>query len=103
MRQLTGAEAERVKQEKLWKTQEICTGAGWNQNGRIPCGEVFEIDEMEIQRRSHSDYGGGSDTYYGFTCPVCGCFTELNEKQLPSYVKSKARPYIPIESSNGDR
>lgn len=76
-----------------WSIQETCTGRGWDQNGKSPCLALFEIDASDIYARIHHDYGGGSDTYYGFVCPRCGCFTEISNRRLPSYVRANARRY----------
>lgn len=109
MRKLEGEEAAKVKQEKLWKTKEVCTGKGWQQDGdKKPCGEAFELTELDIQFRVHNFMGRGNDTYYGFTCPECGCFTELNESDIPSYVRNNAPQYEKPPAScsgtdNGDK
>ena len=77
----------------IWKKEVTCTGAGWQQTG-TPCHSLFEIDARDIKRRTHTDYGGGTDTYYGFVCPDCGCFTEIPSKDIPSHVKSNAPKYV---------
>lgn len=76
-----------------WTMQATCTGAGWSQKGRGPCYSLFELDGRDIYKRSHTDYGGCTDTYYGFICPDCGCFTEIPKEKLPSGVRSNAKKY----------
>lgn len=78
---------------ELFRIQVTCDGRGWNQDGHDPCYALWEATEADIYSRPHTDYGGSTDIYYGFVCPDCGCFTEINAKYLPSNVKSKARPY----------
>ena len=86
---------------KLFKIKATCDGNGWDQGQRRPCYSLWEVDENDIQTRLHTDYGGTTDTYYGFTCPDCGCFTELDEKEIPPNVKIQARRYIdPAEIDN---
>ena len=80
--------------EKQWKMEATCTGAGWNQNGKSPCYSLFELTGGDIRKRTHVDYGGGKDTYYGFVCPDCGCFTELPEGKIPYSVRSNASTYV---------
>ena len=75
---------------KLWRGKYTCTGKGWVQNTH-PCGSLIEVLASDITTRDHTDYGGGRDTYYGFYCPVCGCFTEIPESKLPYEVKSMAQ------------
>lgn len=76
-----------------WKIEATCTGAGWDQNRKKPCNALFELNQRDIYKRTHLDYSGDSETYYGFICPDCGCFTELKENNIPSYVKSNAMIY----------
>lgn len=82
-----------------WKIQATCTGKGWNQNHKVPCNALFELNQSDIYFRTYTDYGGGTDTYYGFICPDCGCFTELNSNDLPSYIKSSAKSYKLYENA----
>lgn len=79
---------------EIWKTKATCSGAGWNQEGRTPCYSLWEVTALDIRSRRHTDYGGGTETYYGFVCPECGCFTELNSKDIPYDVRSKAPEYV---------
>lgn len=76
-----------------WTIKATCDGNGWNQEGRTPCGSLFELDSTDIQKRTYTDYGGGTDTYYGFTCPDCGCFSEIPSNKIPSHIRSNARKY----------
>ena len=77
----------------LWRTEATCNGKGWDQNGKNPCYALWEVTALDIRKRTHMDYGGGTDTYYGFVCPDCGCFTELSEKGIPHEVKNNAPVY----------
>lgn len=79
-----------------WSIEQYCTGHGWDQNGKVPCGAQLEVADIDIQHRDHTDYGGGNDRYYGFTCPICGCFTEISTSKIPYNVRSLAdkKPYI---------
>jgi hypothetical protein len=36
------------------------------------CGAVIEYFENELEYKTISDYGGGSDRYAFLTCPNCG-------------------------------
>lgn len=76
----------------IWKIEASCTGAGWQQS-RTPCNALYEINATDIKKRTHTDYGGGTDTYYGFVCPDCGCFTEISESKIPYNVRSHAPMY----------
>ena len=54
---------------ELFKMKAICSGEGWEQEERKPCYQLWEISALDIEKRSHTDYDGGTDTYYGFVCP----------------------------------
>lgn len=75
---------------KLWKIEDTCTGKGWDQGSNVPCGASLEISALDIQYRTHADYSGYTDTYYGFICPICKCFTEISTNDIPKYVLNSA-------------
>lgn len=87
----------------LFKMKATCTGAGWDQGNRCPCYSLWEVTAKDIQRRTHTDYGGNTDTYYGFTCPDCGCFTELDKDDIPFDIRANAKNYSKISNDNSDR
>lgn len=78
---------------EIFKIKATCSGSGWDQGSRVPCYSLWEVSAADIQKRTHTDHGGTTDAYYGFTCPECGCFTELDEKEIPYDIRTKARTY----------
>ena len=78
----------------VWKKEFTCTGKGWQQK-KTPCGALLEVSAQDIQYRTHTDISGFTDVYYGFTCPLCGCFTEIPTSQVPSSVRTTASKYEP--------
>ena len=83
-----------------WKIDCTCTGYGWNNPGKTPCSALLEIDQSSILKRHHTDISGETDVYYGFVCPVCGCFTEIESKNIPNFVKNNATEYkVPMENN----
>ncbi len=36
------------------------------------CGATLNYVPSDIKKEVHTDYGGGSDTYYHIKCPPCG-------------------------------
>lgn len=74
---------------QLWRGELTCTGAGWQQTGK-PCGRLIEVLASDVEARGHTDMTGCRDTYYGFRCPACGCWTEIPSGDLPYDVKSMA-------------
>ena len=73
--------------------QVECTGGGWNQNEKVPCGSTLEINTDDLLKREwakYPDYGGID---YGFICPICGCFTNIDEKSLTNNLKNMAKDY----------
>lgn len=85
---------------KVWKIEQTCTGKGWEQNGNVPCGALLEVAAQDILHRDYADYSGDSERYYGFICPTCKCFTELNKKEIPQYVINNAPSYKSIKDDS---
>ena len=83
-----------------WSIECFCTGKGWDQEGKVPCGAKLEVSDVDIQKRVCTDISEVSDTYYGFTCPLCKCFTELDESKIPWSVRGIAKNYKKHESSS---
>lgn len=77
----------------VWRKQVTCSGKGWSQGGKTPCWSLLEIGPEDIKARNHTDISGCTDTYYGFECCKCGCFTELPSNQIPEDVKHAAKKY----------
>ena len=82
--------------QRLWKVEATCTGRGWNQEGKSPCYALWEVSAMDIMKRVHTDISGDSDTYYGFLCPECGCFTELPSSDVPNFIRTNAKQYVRV-------
>ena len=38
------------KNEKLWRKELTCTGAGWQQHGAVPCGRLIEVLATEDRK-----------------------------------------------------
>lgn len=76
-----------------WILEDVtCTGKGWDQNGKKPCYSIWDLDSGVILSREYTRYGEDYPTkYYGFFCPECHCFTELNEKLIPHDVKKNCK------------
>ena len=79
---------------EIFKIKATCSGSGWDQGSRVPCYSLWEVSAADIQKRTYTDYGGSTDAYYGFTCPECGCFTELDKNEIPATIRNSARLYI---------
>lgn len=82
--------ASAKKNPKLWRKEFTCTGKGWMQHGTTPCGQLIEVLGTDICSRLHTDYGGGTDEYFGFYCPSCGSFTEIPTNKIPYEIRSMA-------------
>lgn len=70
--------------EKLETIEVSCTGIGFSDKG---CGALLEVNGFDIKSGTSRDYGGGTDTYYFFTCPVCGAKTEVSYSSLTNQMK----------------
>ena len=71
----------------LWTAQVSCTGQGIR-NAMNSCGSLLEINMTDVVRSKYVDLGGVTEVYYYFTCPICGCKTELTGKLRREYLKS---------------
>lgn len=57
-----------------------CTGLGLEKKG---CGRLLEIAFTDVNRGTYASYGD-IESYYYFTCPICGAKTEVSYLSLPS-------------------
>lgn len=85
--------AEANENPEIFKMKATCSGKGWIQEGKNPCYRLWEIDATDVLKRVSSNIDGYLDVYYGFVCPKCGCFTELEASEIPDYVKNGAKKY----------
>jgi hypothetical protein len=83
-----------------WKLEVICTGKYWDQDTKVPCGSKLEIEINDIIKRKWYKYPDYEGTSYGFICPVCGCFSEIEEKYLSMYIKNMAKDYSDFNTNN---
>lgn len=74
-----------------WSIETYCTGYGWDQGNKEPCGAKLEVADKDLRYRTHTDISGVTDGYYVFVCPICHCCTELPEKKIPDRVRMMAR------------
>lgn len=77
-----------------WSLEVECTGKGWT-NKNKSCNSSLNVEDGDIVKRSYRRYGDESSSIaYGFICPICNVFTEVDEKILPKeimeYCKSVA-------------
>lgn len=76
-----------------WNLEVECTGKNWNQDNKTPCGSVLEINANDLIKREWSKYPDYSGIDYGFICPVCKCFTEIDQENLSDNLKSMAKDF----------
>jgi hypothetical protein len=69
--------------QKGWSKEYTCTGNG---NGGGGCGAILLVSEGDIYMTSHSDYGGGTDYFTTFRCPLCKVETDI--KDVPGRIFS---------------
>lgn len=72
------------REQRGWAKELECTGAG---NGGGGCGALLLVEQDDVYRTSHTDYGGFRDVYNTFTCAACGVETDL--KHVPFTPRSK--------------
>lgn len=74
-----------------WSMKVDCSGYGWHQEN-APCTSNLEIDANDLLKREWSKYPDESGIAYGFVCPLCNCFTEIQLK-IDDNIKKLAKPY----------
>lgn len=72
--------------EPNWSLEVMCTANGWSNHNK-PCYSTLKLNSKDIYRRSYHRYGEGKKHSYGFICPVCHCFTEIDKKKIPENIK----------------
>ncbi|MBI5654160.1 hypothetical protein HZC53_00680 [Candidatus Uhrbacteria bacterium] len=65
-----------------WSVECVCTGKG---NGGAGCGSKLLVEKGDLYQTSHSDYGGGTDYFVTFCCPVCGVETDAEGTPFHGY------------------
>lgn len=78
---------------KEWSLEVCCTGRNWDQGDLVPCGSLLEMDKNDLLIRTSHRYGSEEETDYGFVCPVCGCFSELDKGVIDKHLEKLATPY----------
>ena len=69
-----------------WSLEVECTGNGWA-NKNKPCHSSLNVEDGDIVKRSYRRYGDESSSIaYGFICPICSVFTEVEGKILPKEI-----------------
>jgi len=47
---------------ELYKIDCACTGKGWAQSGKTPCGRLWEVLATDIYERRYTDLSGCTDS-----------------------------------------
>lgn len=58
-----------------------------NGNKADYCGSLLEVVAEDIKKHSWHKYPDYSGVDYGVICPVCGCFTAIDENTIPQTIK----------------
>ena len=61
-------------EHKGWKCKLVCTGSGNRGHG---CKSLLLVGVTDVYETKNTDYGGGTDYYQTFCCPVCGTETDI--------------------------
>ena len=84
---------ERKSPFEDWELEVSCTGKGWNQCDKVPCGSKLGIDVNDLVKREWFKYPDDSGAAYGFVCPVCDCYTEIENGILTEHLKNMAKDF----------
>jgi len=83
-----------------WTLEIKCTGGNWRQDKKVPCGSLLEINANDLIKRAWFKYPDDGGTDYGFICPICGCFSEINKNLLTEHLKNMAKDYDEVNNNN---
>lgn len=76
------------RKQKGWAKKVKCTGNG---NGGGGCGATLLVEESDLYKTHHYDYGGGHDVYITFACQECGVETDIDApSSVTGNLKDKA-------------
>lgn len=78
-----------------WKSHIICTGQSFHINvsrSNSECCYLIEIMATDVIKILHSQGECGPKYYYGFICPNCKAFNEIDEKDIPYFIKENIKP-----------
>lgn len=70
---------------KGWAIEYRCTDDG---NGNGGCGALLLVEERDLYKTYHYDYGGGKDVFITFRCPECNNQTDV--KDVPSNINVRS-------------
>lgn len=73
-----------------WSTEARCSGNGWDNLYFTPCNTKILLHCYDIVGRLDFDESKNVIIRYGFTCPICKCFTEIDAHSIPAKVLKKA-------------
>lgn len=77
------------RNQKGWSIKATCTGSG---NGNGGCGAKLLVEQDDLFKTHHYDYGGGHDLYITFKCSNCGVLTDIPEDKWPPHSISSLLP-----------
>lgn len=66
----------KVLERKEWSKECTCRN----------CKSKLEAEISDFYYWDHHDYGGGTDRYYGFVCPVCNSENCFSVGAIPSEI-----------------
>ncbi len=69
-----------------WSIEVVCTANGWSNHNK-PCYSTLKLNSKDVYRRFYYKDGKDRKHSYGFICPVCHCFTEIDKKMIPESIK----------------
>lgn len=78
------------KKAHEWALEVECTGNGWNNSPLYPCHTRMFLMSNNVVARVETNHDGFIELRYGFTCPICKCFSEVDCHKIPQTVLKHA-------------
>ena len=77
------------RDQKGWATQFTCTGKGNKDGG---CGAELLVEQDDLFKSQHTDYGNDTTHYLSFNCHCCGVMTDIPQTKWPSHAIQETLP-----------
>lgn len=81
-----------VESVDTWSLRVTCKGDEYSANNKA-CGVVWEVNRNDIVRIRLWIMGELETIHYGFVCPECNTFTEIDRNSIPVFVRNNCPFY----------
>ena len=80
---------EKGRAQTGWAKELYCTGEG---NGGGGCCALLLVEQGDLFRTAHTDYGGDREVYTTYRCPQCRVLTDIPNSGVPAEIRRNLTP-----------